>query len=51
MSLLFVGACSTGPVADLNRASNGSVLAAPMVYIPNNALANSATEYGCASPY
>jgi len=34
------------PVADLNIAPNGSVLAAPVVYIPNNALANSTTEYG-----
>lgn len=34
------------PIADLGRAANGSVLAAPMVYVPNNALANSTTEYG-----
>ena len=34
------------PVADLGRSPNGSVLAAPMVYIPANAIANTTTEYG-----
>ena len=34
------------PVADLGKSPNGSVLAAPMVYIPANAIANTTTEYG-----
>lgn len=34
------------PVADLDRAANGSVLAAPLVYIPPNEVANSTTERG-----
>ena len=33
-------------VPDLSRAANGSVLAAPMVYIPGAAVANSTTEHG-----
>ena len=31
---------------DLSRAANGSVLAAPMVYIPGAAVANSTTAHG-----
>lgn len=34
------------PIADLDKAANGSVLAAPLVYIPSNEVANSTTERG-----
>ncbi len=34
------------PIADLSKAANGSVLAAPLVYIPANEVANTTTERG-----
>ncbi|CAL8470071.1 g9613 [Coccomyxa elongata] len=34
------------PIADLDKAANGSVLAAPLLYIPSNEVANSTTERG-----
>lgn len=34
------------PIADLDKATNGSVLAAPLLYIPSNEVANSTTERG-----
>lgn len=34
------------PIADLGKAANGSALAAPLLYIPSNEVANSTTERG-----